>query len=208
MAHPSFETLLDFIENRLPQPARQQVLDHLALPCSVCQAEIATIQDMLGLMRDQELSEPSPAAMRRAMRLYRVFHQRPQPGDRGRLIAHLVFDSRVMRGALAARGLKNERQILFTAEGLDIDLQLSPESDQQSIHLMGQVMTVDDDPAQVQGCPVSLMQEAEVFASVITDELGIFVFRRVRPDDYELSIELPGVEVWIPGLSVGLTGPV
>jgi hypothetical protein len=55
MAHPSFETLLDFIENRLPQPARQQVLDHLALPCSVCQAEIATIQDMLGLMRDAGL---------------------------------------------------------------------------------------------------------------------------------------------------------
>jgi hypothetical protein len=208
MAHPSFETLLDFIENRLPQPARQQVLEHLASPCAICQAEIAAIQDMLGLMRDQELSEPSPAAMRRAMRLYRVFHQRPQPGHRARLIAHLVFDSQVTGGALAARGLKNERQILYAAQGLDIDLQFSPESDQHSIHLMGQVMTVEDDPARVQGCSVSLMQEGEVFAQVITDELGIFDFRGVSPADYELSIELPGVEVWIPGLNVGLTGPV
>jgi hypothetical protein len=208
MAHPSFETLLDFIENRLPQPARRQVLEHLALPCSVCQAEIAAIQDMLGLMRDQDLSEPSPAAMSRAMRLYRAFHQRPQASLRARLIAHLVFDSLVMRDALVARGVKNERQILYTAQGLDIDLQFSPESDQHSIHIMGQVMTVDDDLAQVQDCSVSLTQEGEVLAQAITDELGIFAFRGVSPADYELSIELPSVEVWIPGLSVGLTGPV
>jgi hypothetical protein len=208
MAHPSFEVLLDFVENRLSQPARQQVLEHLALPCAVCQAEIATIQDMIGLMRDQRLNEPPPAAMRRAVRLYTLFHQRPQPGLRARLIAHLVFDNRVMGGALATRGPKNERQILYTAEGLDIDLQFSLESDQNSIHLMGQVMTVEDDVAEVQGCSVSLMQEGEVFARVVTDELGIFAFRGVSPDDYELSIELQEVEVWIPGLSVGLTGPV
>jgi hypothetical protein len=208
MAHPSFEVLLDFVENRLSQPARQQVLEHLALPCAICQAEIATIQDMIELMRDRELSEPPPAAMRRAMRLYTVLHRQPQPGRRARLIAHLVFDSRVMGGALATRGPKNERQMLYTAEALDIDLQFSPESDQHSIHLMGQVMTVDDDAAKVQGCAVSLMQEGEVLTQAITDELGIFAFRWVSPDDYELSIELPGEEVWIPSLRVDLTGPV
>lgn len=205
-AHPAFETLLDFVENRLSQATRQQVMEHLASPCVVCQADVQAISDLLYLLQAEPLSEAPSATLRRAIRLFRRLQERPRTDTRLRLIAHLVFDSRLVPSALAAaRGVGGERQMLYTAEGLDIDLQVNAENDQRTIRLMGQVMPVDDDPRQVQGRLVRLRQEDEVAATATTDELGTFSFRAITPGDYELWLELPHVEVWIPYLALGLT---
>jgi hypothetical protein len=111
-----------------------------------------------------------------------------------------------MSGAAAARGSRNERQVLYHAEGFDVDLHISPEPGRNAMRLMGQVMPVDDDPSQVGERQVRLVLEDGAAVIATTDELGTFAFRAIPPGDYELMIDLARAEVWIPSLNLGLTG--
>ena len=207
MTHPTFETLLDFVENRLPKTTHDQVMAHLTSPCDVCQAEVQAINDMLQILRKEQLAEPPPSVVRRAIHLFKR-HQERQVGDnRPRMMAHLLFDSRLIARAVAARGVVGqERQMLYSVEGLDIDLQVSGEDRQRTLRLIGQVMPANDDPSQVQGCQIRLEQEEEVTTTATADELGTFVFPAVVPGDYELWLDLPQAEVWIPSVIIGRSG--
>ncbi len=205
--HPTFETLLDFVENRLPEATHDQVMAHLTSPCDVCQAEVQAISDMLHLLKKEQLAEPPPSVVRRAIHLFKRLQEQRIGDGRPRMMAHLLFDSRHIARAVAARGVVGqERQMLYSVEGLDIDLQVSGEDSQRTIRLIGQVMPADDDPSQVQGCQIRLEQEEEVTATVTADELGTFVFPAVVPGDYELWLDLPQAEVWIPSLIIGRSG--
>jgi len=203
--HPTFETLLDFVEGRLPATAHQQVTEHLSSPCPACQAELEAVRHMLRLFKEEQLAEPPPTLIRRALHLFRRFHARPAPDRRPRLIARLLFDSRLVPGAVGVRGMGHEQrqQMLFGAEGLDIDLQISREADQHTHCLLGQVLTTPDDLSQVRDCLVRLTQADQVAATTTTDELGTFTLQALAPGHYELWLDLPQTEVWIPDLTIG-----
>jgi len=202
MKHPTFETLLDFLENRLPKALVDQVTAHLALPCAACQGEIEGMRDVLQLLRDEHLSEPSSVAVQRAVRLFGRFYERPPSDERPRLIARLLFDNLLVPGAASVRGIENERQLLYRAEDFDIDLQIADEGSQGPLRLLGQVMTLADDLSQVRGGLVRLTLEDDVAASATTDELGTFTFQAIAPGDYELWLDLPQVKIWVPHLTL------
>jgi hypothetical protein len=207
MTHPTFETLLDFVENRLPEATRHQVMAHLTSPCDVCQTQVQAISDMLQLLKNEQLSEPPPSVVRRAIHLFKRLQEQRIGDGRPRMMAHLLFDSRHIARVVAARGVAGqERQMLYSVEGLDIDLQVSAEDSPRTIRLIGQVMPANDDPSQVQGCQIRLEQEEVVAVITTTDELGTFVFPAVVPGDYELWLDLPQAEVWIPSLIIGRSG--
>lgn len=200
--HPGFEKLLDFIENRLSETERSRVLAHVDSPCAVCRADIEAVGDILDLLRGEGLSEPPQAAVRRANQLFQRFYKRPASESRPWLIAQLRFDSWLVPTGVAARGVGNERQMLYRAEGLDVDLQVSAERDQQTVRLFGQVLPTDDDPSLVAGYPVRLTQHNQEANTTVTDELGTFSFRALSPGDYELWLDLPHASVWIPSLTL------
>ncbi len=200
--HPTFETLLDFVENRLPKAMGDQVTAHLALPCAVCQGEIEGLRDILQLLRNERLSEPPSAVVQRALRLFRRFYERSAADERPHLIARLLFDDLLVPVAAAVRGIGNERQLLYGAEGFDIDLQITDESNRGSLRLLGQVMSLNDDLSQVQGGLVQLTREDDVTASATADELGTFTFQALAPGDYELWLDLPRAKIWIPHLTL------
>jgi hypothetical protein len=203
MKHPTFETLLDFLDNRLPKAQADQVTAHLALPCAACQGEIDGMRDVLQLLGHERLSEPSPAAVRRAIRLFGRFYERPGADERPRLIARLLFDDLLAPRAAAVRGIGNERQLLYGAEGFDIDLQIADEGNQESLRLLGQVMPPADDWSQVQGGLVRLAREDDAVTSATADELGTFAFNGLAPGDYELWLDLPRAKIWVPHVTLG-----
>jgi hypothetical protein len=185
------------------------VLAHLTSPCDVCQAEVQAISDMLHLLKKEQLAEPPPSVVRRAIHLFKRLQERRIGDGRPRMMAHLLFDSRHIARVVAARGVVGqERQMLYSVEGLDIDLQVSGEDSQRTIRLIGQVMPASDDPSRVQGCQIRLEQDEVVTATATADELGTFTFLAVVPGDYELWLDLPQAEVWIPGLTIGRSGTV
>ncbi len=200
--HPTFETLLDFLENRLPKAMGDQVTAHLALPCTACQGEIESLRDVLRLFRNERLSEPPPTALQRALRLFRRFYERSSADERPHLFARLLFDDLLVPAAAAIRGIGNERQLLYGAEDFDIDLQIADEGNQGSLRLLGQVMPLTNDLAQVQRGVVRLLREDDVAISTTADELGTFAFEALTPGDYELWLDLPQAKIWVPHLTL------
>lgn len=121
---------------------------------------------------------------------------------RQRIHAVLSFDS--WAAAPLAAGLRSTgsstRQLVFSAEGRDIDLRITPQGDQFAIR--GQVLGPDEAGS------VALAPEhaaASVHACAL-DDLGEFHLGSVAPGRYSLRLVLPGHELVLPPFDVG--GPI
>lgn len=118
---------------------------------------------------------------------------------RQRVLAVLSFDSWA-QSPLAA-GLRSTgsttRQLVFSAEGRDIDLRISPSGERFAVH--GQVLGPDDSGA------VALAPEqvaATVYETAL-DAMGEFHLADVAPGRYQLSLLLAGHEIVLPPFEVG-----
>ncbi|HEX5688125.1 MAG TPA: carboxypeptidase-like regulatory domain-containing protein [Ideonella sp.] len=118
---------------------------------------------------------------------------------RQRVLAVLSFDSWA-QSPLAA-GLRSTgsatRQLVFSAEGRDIDLRISPAG--ECFTVTGQVLGPDDNGA------VALASEqppATVYEAPL-DALGEFRLADVAPGRYQLSLLLAGHEIVLPPFEVG-----
>ena len=118
---------------------------------------------------------------------------------RQRVLAVLSFDSWAQ--APLAAGLRSTgsatRQLVFSAEGRDIDLRIAPSGARFAVH--GQVLGPDDSGA------VALAPEladATVYEAPL-DALGEFHLADVAPGRYQLSLLLAGHEMVLPPFEVG-----
>lgn len=118
---------------------------------------------------------------------------------RQRVLAVLSFDSWA-QSPLAA-GLRsagsNTRQLVFSAEGRDIDLRIAPSGAHFAVD--GQVLGPDDNGV------VALTSESAATAiyEAPLDALGEFHLADVAPGCYRLSLLLAGHEIVLPPFEVG-----
>jgi hypothetical protein len=115
------------------------------------------------------------------------------------VLAVLSFDS-WGQPALAA-GLRSTgsatRQLVFSAEGCDIDLRISPSGERFAVS--GQVLGPDDT-----GAVVLTPEQAEATVhEAALDALGEFHLADVAPGRYQLSLLLAGHEIVLPPFEVG-----
>ena len=196
MTHPSFASLLDYVEGSLSPEARAAIDEHLAGPCSQCSAELSRIRAALDALVNDDTAAPSEETLRRAVAAFRA---RPAAPPRARVAAILVFDNYRQSPLAAVRGpAARARQLLFTAEGLDIDLQITVT--EGGATLVGQILG-GERPSMVRLC-----RAGEVLDDVGPDSLGRFAFRPVPLGQYDLVIEFDSREVAIEGLEIDDAG--
>jgi hypothetical protein len=192
MTHPSFASLLDYVEGSLPPEARAAIDEHLAGPCSQCSVELSRIRAALGALANDDTVAPPEETLRRAVAAFRA---RPAAPPRVRIAAILVFDNYRQSSLAAVRGpAARARQLLFTAEGLDIDLQIT--FAEGGATLVGQIL------GQGQPSIVRLHRAGEVLDDVGADAFGRFAFRPIPQGKYDLVIEFDSREVAIEGLEI------
>lgn len=150
----------------------------------------------------------APLAWRqRALAAWRAPAAAPTLGElaqalRARLVAVLSFDS--WASAPLAAGLRSTgsatRQLVFSAEGRDVDLRITPQGAQFAIR--GQVLGPDD------GGTVALVAEKDVEPAqeCLLDSFGEFHLGSVAPGRYTLRLQLPAHEVLLPAFDIG--GPI
>lgn len=195
MAHLNFETILNYVEGSLSLEARSGVEAHLNQPCLHCQALAARVTDLLHLMANDNTIAPPRAVVQRMLA---VIH-RHAATDRPRIPATLVFDSWQHDPLLAMRGPESalHQQLLFRAEGLDIDLQLTSSQDDTTVR--GQILSAGQD--EVLLAPVVVLHSrGDVVAATETDRLGQFAFESVPSGIYDLHIELERADIAIEGI--------
>lgn len=99
------------------------------------------------LHRSRVLEDAPEALIQRAIGVFQPrLPAQPAPGLRQRLSAWLSFDSAAetgLAGLRAGAGPNDTRQLLFTADGRDIDLRIAPAGDGLHWQVSGQVLGPD-----------------------------------------------------------------
>jgi hypothetical protein len=155
------------------------------------------------LRASRRLEEAPEALIQRAIDLW----QRPAragadaPGALRRLLAALTFDSAgaspLAFGMRSAGG--TTRQLLFAAEGHDIDLRVAPDAGSSGDHwlLSGQVLG----PA-AHGVVSITAAGSAVAGEAVLNEFGEFRMPALAPGEYILTLRMGDVEVVLPSIFV------
>ena len=191
--HIPFGQLIDLVEGCLSPDEQTEMQAHTSA-CSRCAAQLAWLERVIGLMRTNDYEEP-PARV--AADISRVFGSySPSPSSlRQRIMAVLRFDSAQLPLSVGRRsGSSTERQLLFTAETLDLEVQITQSGSLWEVS--GQVLNAD-----ARGLAELHGPAGEVRATL--NEVGEFLLTPVPPGRYALILHLTTAEIEIPGLEIG-----
>lgn len=161
------------------------------------------------------LDEPPADVVDRAIGLFRSARTAARPATDlpaavtsalRRLVAVLSFDSAGADGL--AFGMRSSagavRQLLFTVEGHDIDLRVTPGTTPQTFAVSGQVLGPE---AAGRVRLESLRADAPVPPSdVALDEWGEFVLPAVPPGPYRVTLLLADAAIELPPLDIPYPG--
>lgn len=192
--HMSFEQLADLAEGRLHEAEADRARLHLAT-CDRCAADLAWIERTLLLMQTDDSKDAPTWVINRAARIFPALQPRgTESGWRQAIRALLTFDSRQQLPALGLRssGTIPARQLLYSAEGRDIDVRVTPEGSKR--RLEGQILGEDAAGRVLLNAGDAVAAEADI------NSLGEFVLPPVAPGHYAMTLRLPDVDVAIDDL--------
>ena len=200
MTHLTYETLVNYLEERLSVEERRSVDAHLASTCEACGRHLALLRKVFDTVNSDHTTPPPASVLKRAIDIPLTNPKSPQPGTLQRLIAALSFDSHLQLSSALTRGASRERQMLFSAENMDIDLKITPARGNHD--LLGQVM--GEQAGNVASAFVSLQSNSgQILRATETDSLGQFAFREISSGVYDLIFDLQTQEIAVNGLEVG-----
>lgn len=204
MKCPSFERLIDYLDNRLPEAKAASVATHLATSCKACGEKRDWYQQVRLVAASDETVEPPPWVLKRAVRIFDTQRHRPRLAKRiGEAIASLVFDSFAGPALAGVRSTETaERQLLYRAGDYSIDLQIAP-SEHAHADLIGQVLKESDSSYEsVSGLKLDIARDAKVVFSAVTNELGEFKINGMELGVYDLRVELSEGNITVPDLLI------
>jgi hypothetical protein len=200
MTHLTYETLVNYLEERLSVEERSAVDAHLALTCESCGRHLALMRKVFESAKGDYTTPPPVSVLKRAIDIPLTNPRPPQPATWQRLIAALSFDSHLQLSSALTRGASRERQMLFSADQMDIDLKIS--ATRGSHDLLGQIMGEQNE--NIISAFVSLQSNSgQILKVTETDSLGQFAFREISSGVYDLIFDLETQEIAVHGLEVG-----
>lgn len=154
----------------------------------------------LALRAQRELPDAPTWLIESALSMWRAPQAAPTIGRR--IAAVLGFDSWAAQPTLALRSaLPSERQQLFTAQGRDIDLRVSPMDPASRpptrFVVSGQVLGPGENGI------ATLKPAGEFAATAALDDFGEFRFSDLAPGTYVLSLNFADEEILLPEIHVG-----
>ncbi|MGH9932627.1 MAG: hypothetical protein ACREA9_25770 [Pyrinomonadaceae bacterium] len=193
--HIPFARLADLAENRASAEERTASMTHVSA-CSDCAAELQRLGRVLELMR----TDTAPDAPRDLLAFARAIFRRPEgssePSLLRRIVAALTFDSSMnLTPAFGVRsGQSASRQLLYSAEGSDIDLRISSQKDQWIV--AGQLLGPG-----CAGGQVEIEGEGQAATAALND-ICEFTLPPLPSGSYMLRLRLRDTQVEIPRLEL------
>jgi len=190
MKHPNFQKLVDYLNNQLTADETQAIEAHVT-GCAQCETELNRARYLVTTQQDDDLVAPELSLLSRVVTAFR--RQQNRLPNRPQREASLEFDSWTEMAPVGARGMAQERQLLFSEEMFDVDLQIVKDPPKSSTFtLRGQVLNGDDETgfADLDGLEIRLTDAASTEWRGLTDTLGQFSFSQLPEGVYTLSIIL------------------
>jgi len=191
--HLSFHTLMTYSNDNLNDAERKEVETHLAA-CSDCQSELALVRRIVGAMRGEDLVTPSSSLIDRILTAFR--RKQARLPERPHRRATLQFDSWTKLAPLGVRGTPQERQILFSEDEYDLDLQIARDVESDTFVLRGQILDGEAQPYGLEGIELCLSSSC-IDRYGLTDTLGRFSFSQLSQGDYSLQVILEDQDIFV-----------
>ena len=193
--HIPFAVLADLADKPASADEGTGSMAHVAT-CSDCAAELERVRQVVQLMRTDTATDAPRDVLAYAMDIFKGRNQSSEPSLLRRIVAALSFDSSLnMAQAFGVRsGQTTSRQLLYTAEGSDIDLRINSQDDQWIV--AGQLLGQD-----CVGGRVEIEGESGLAVAAL-NELCEFTLPPLPPGSYTLRLLLPDAEVEIPRLEL------
>jgi hypothetical protein len=195
--HVPFATLVDYQDRAVSESEQAAIESHLAEPCERCRQNAQRAGELLAVFAQPDWTVAPPAEV--LQRAVSAFTIRPPRPALLRVVANLLFDNFRQAPLGAVRGATRSRQLLFSADDVDVDLQITAE--RQGATLLGQVLS--NQSAAFEAVPiVRLYRRGEVVHAAASDARGQFAFRSIAPGTYDLGVMLLQREVVMEGLEL------
>lgn len=200
MTHPEFEMLLAYSNQQLGEDEQMSIKQHLTA-CQECQTLLINLQTLARRLQENEKASPRPELIRRATAAFRQFQQRL--AERHAAVADLQFDSWDDALLDGVRGYTFERQLLYHAVGVDVDVQITP--DERRLHRVeGQILRAQTPPELLEGVAISLrsIQDEQPARQTFADYLGRFAFSDLPTGQFLLQIDLSDTVVQVGTITI------
>jgi hypothetical protein len=189
----AFSQLVDWVEGRLPEKEARAVEKQMVVADSMTLADVAWLRKFARATEDSALESPPPEVRSELIARFKSHAegQRP-PGLLTRVVATLTFDDG-LRPAMGARSVGAQgtrRQLVYSADALDVALNILPRARDKKLDLNG-------NNAELGSFGVQLLQSETELAITATDDLGGFALESIPPGVYELILSSERVEVSI-----------
>jgi hypothetical protein len=194
----TFSRLVDWVEGRLSEEEARAVEEQVAVADALTLADVVWLRRFFRATEASILESPPPEVRSALIARFRAHAEgRRAPGLLERVVATLTFDGglRPAVGARAAGTQGARRQLVYSAEALDVALNFLPRVRDKNFDLDGQVLPHDD--VELESFSVQLLQNATEFGITATDDLGAFAFESVPSGVYKLILSTDRVEVSI-----------
>jgi hypothetical protein len=194
----AFSQLVDWVEGRLPEKEAQAVEEQVEVADSATLADVAWLRKFVSATEHSVLESPPPEVRSTLIARFRAHAgDRRTPDLLKRVVATLTFDGglRPAVGARAAGMQGTRRQLVYSADDLDVALNFLPRARDKDFDLEGQVLPRDD--VDLGSFSVQLLQSETELGITATDDLGAFAFESIPSGVYEIILSTDRVEVSI-----------
>lgn len=203
MKCPSFDQLVDFVEERLPPEDQRAVLDHMGSGCRRCQPDVEWVRDILLVMRTDASQAPPDWVIEPLLDHFdKVIEEKTPVSAWKKLAAVLVFDSLQQAEFAGVRNVRAlAKQLLYQTDAYDIDIRLNPTESPQFESIIGQVLPRGENSEKTAGAKIRVCLGDEDVCSTLTNKLGIFTIYKLPQGKYDFKVLMSGTEIVIYGVS-------
>ncbi len=187
MKHYSTEEWIDFVTGTKTLPARQEMQKHLDTGCKLCSQTVAIWEKVKRSAADEVRFAPPADTVRMVKAAFTNAGFEPKTGMAG-ILADLVFDSFQAYAVAGARsGSIQTRQMLFSANPFQIDLNIEAKPGDTRLSVTGQLMDTSQPDSVGRGVPVTLSNRRGQTIQTVTNNYGEFHGEIENRGDLELS---------------------
>ena len=193
-----FSQLVEWVEGRLPEKDARAVEERVAVADAATLADVAWLRRFVKAPEGRILESPPPEVRSTLIARFRAHAEgRRTPGLLERVVATLTFDGglRPAVGVRSAGAQGARRQLIYSADDLDVALNFLPRARDKNFDLDGQVLPRDD--VELGSFSVQLLQSETELGITATDDLGAFAFESIPSGVYEIILSTDRVEVTI-----------
>ena len=141
--HLETSQVLDFLEDRLGEPGKRKVEQHLGRPCPACRERVRSLSELLSIMRLDRVGPVPPSLRQRALAQFAPVEGPVPAPTLLEALAELVFDSAGQQLTAAARRSVGEaRRLRFAVGKHSLELETEREG-AATFSLRGRFITTD-----------------------------------------------------------------